>query len=438
MSLLDYESKFSKLNVNRSGGRPSPHKVALLLAVLEMLDEKVIIKNEIVLSDELKSVFTQHFKSMASGSDRNNPYLPFFHLRSSGFWHHKIKLGRRHDYAQLESVSSAAAITRNISFAYFDDALFELLNNVVVRKLMKATLLENMEINTDRRRTLLDVGEEWNWLECEASVQGYFAMLFKQLRGEMVNERDYIKTLLGKTNNRSEAQIRIQYQHISAILLEFGQPYIIGFKPSFKYQTQLKETVMAHLAANQNDLESLGQQPKKSKPIMTDWKYVLDTEVPEKITLVAEPDLQRKYLARKLNFSQKEAKNRQLGKSGEQFVIDFEQYKLKQAGRKDLADEVEWSSQERGDGLGYDVRSFAWENNQPIEEEHFIEVKTTNSGKYQPFYISANEVAFSKDKQEQYSLYRIFNFNKEAQLFQMAGAINQHVNLSAIQFKASF
>ena len=46
------------------------------------------------------------------------------------------------------------------------------------------------------------------------------------------------------------------------------------------------------------------------------------------------------------------------GESGEQFVLDFERFRLTRAGRCDLATEVEWSSKVQGDGLGYDVRSF--------------------------------------------------------------------------------
>jgi hypothetical protein len=102
--------------------------------------------------------------------------------------------------------------------------------------------------------------------------------------------------------------------------------------------------------------------------------------------------------------------------------------------RADLADRVEWVSREVGDGLGYDIKSFDAET----EEERFIEVKTTNSGKYFPFYLSANEVAFSRDCSSRYSLYRIFNFRSHARLFVLAGAVDDHVNLAITSYRASF
>lgn len=119
-------------------------------------------------------------------------------------------------------------------------------------------------------------------------------------------------------------------------------------------------------------------------------------------------------------------------------MIEFERQRLIHANRPDLAAEVEWSSKEKGDGLGYDVRSFQWQNEQPIEEEHFIEVKTTNSGKYQPFYISANELAYSKEYASRYSLYRVYDFNKLSRIFQLSGAVEQYAHLKAKTYIASF
>jgi hypothetical protein len=72
------------------------------------------------------------------------------------------------------------------------------------------------------------------------------------------------------------------------------------------------------------------------------------------------------------------------------------------------------------------------------DEELFIEVKTTNSGKYQPFFISQNEVDFSKDQSRNYSLYRVYDFKSQVRLFQLDGAVDRHVHLRAQSYKASF
>jgi len=59
----------------------------------------------------------------------------------------------------------------------------------------------------------------------------------------------------------------------------------------------------------------------------------------------------------------------------------LERERLLELGRKDLVGDIQWTSKEMGDGAGYDIRSFQGQT----DEELFIEVKTTNSGKYQQF-----------------------------------------------------
>jgi hypothetical protein len=403
---------------------------------MELIEAGEIIRNEIYYTETLTATFTQHFDAIKSEADRNNPHLPFFHLRGEGFWHHQAKHGRRQSYNQLKTASSAKQLEEHISFAYLDDELFELLNNFTVRELYKSALYKNIEITESQRRSLLEVGNGWDWLECEACVQDYFAMLFKQLAGKKYNKAEHNRSLQLKLNNRSKGSVEFKHQNISAILIELGQPYIIGYKPAANYQSQLRDVVLAHLAAHQSNLDKLAKQELVEQPLLFDWANVIDNDIPEKIAMVAEP--QRKYLARKTNFAQRESNNHNLGANGEEFVINFEQQRLIAAGREDLAHEVKWSSKDEGDGLGYDVCSFLWRDEQPIEDVHYIEVKTTNCGKYFPFYISDNELAFSKEYAKQYSLYRVFDFKHQVRLFQLTGAIDKHVNLKAKTYKASF
>jgi hypothetical protein len=172
--------------------------------------------------------------------------------------------------------------------------------------------------------------------------------------------------------------------------------------------------------------------PVDRQPKVIDWGSVLDTEIPERIPSVQEP--QRQYLARKVNYSERERNNRSLGERGEAFALEFERYRLTQAGRSDLAKEVKWVSKKEGDGLGYDIRSFSVER----EDELFIEVKTTNSGKYQPFFISDSELAFSREFERQYCLYRVYDFRLNTRLFRLDGAVDRHVELQVANYRAKF
>ena len=437
MSLLDYESAFSRLNLYTAGTHTS-HKVAMLLAVTDLIEDSTLSENRIEYSKSLTNAFAARFKELRSEGDSSRPIYPYFHLRHDGFWHHRLKPGQHESYDQLTTVTSRNQIDRHIAYAYLDDELFELLGNHIVRELLRAALLESMTITADERRTRLQVNG-WDWLECEACVQDYFDMLGKELRNEPYNKTAHRNALMMKLRSRTRSSVERKHQNTSAILVELGFTYISGYKPLFNYQAQLRDAVLAHLAGQQLDLEQINTVRDVDPPPYTgNWDRVLDPDIPDHIPVAQPPE--RNFLARHVNYTQREAENRRLGESGEQFVLDFERFHLMRAGRSDLASEVEWSSKEQGDGLGYDVRSFRIGGDGVArDEEVFIEVKTTNRGKYQPFYISENEVAFSRKFNDRYNLYRVYDFcSRGRRLYQMPGFVENHLRLDPVLYRAGF
>lgn len=160
-----------------------------------------------------------------------------------------------------------------------------------------------------------------------------------------------------------------------------------------------------------------------------------------KLELVETP--KTKLITKKHNFTafkntdfiEKELKNKRLGYLGELFVIQNEKEILIQKGRKDLADKIQHSSEEVGDGLGYDILSFEENGN-----EKFIEVKTTRGEINRPFYLTKNEVEFSKINKSNYYLHRIFDFDTNlnvGKFYEIQGDINIALNLDAILYLAS-
>ncbi|MDZ7661651.1 DUF3883 domain-containing protein [Thiohalophilus sp.] len=257
----------------------------------------------------------------------------------------------------------------------------------------------------------------------------------EDISGNAYSKAKHRRALQSSQVKRSDGSIEYKHQNISAILLELGYPYIPGYKPAFNYQKILKDAVQAHLKSQPGEIEAeavaLAEQvPEISHAV--DWEAVLDIP-PDR--LPNSPEIQTsEFMPRHLNYAEREERNRQLGKLGEEFVLEFEKYRLEQAGRSDLAREIEWTSQKLGDGAGYDIRSFDAQR----EEELFIEVKTTNSGKYQPFMISDNEVAFSVSTKDKYALYRVFDFRHKARIFTLEGNIQELVNLQPKLYRATF
>lgn len=113
--------------------------------------------------------------------------------------------------------------------------------------------------------------------------------------------------------------------------------------------------------------------------------------------------------------------------------MDFERWRLVQAGVGQLAEKVKHVSAEEGDGLGYDIQSFEVDGT-----DRFIEVKTTGFGEKTPFFVSVNEARFAREQQDRFHLYRLFDFRAMPRMFQLAGPIERHCMLDAVTFRASF
>ena len=279
------------------------------------------------------------------------------------------------------------------------------------------------------------MADDWSRIECEVIIEDYFDMLIKELSGINYNKAEHRRALQKKLNSRSEGSIEYKHQNISAVLLNAGNTYIPGYKPAWNYQNLLESVVLERLDQHSNNIRGAEDkllEKEAPDPVITDWHSVL-VGPPERIsgTQVKEP---RFVKYKQTDFSEREARNRKLGLKGEQFVIEFEKKRLQELGRDDLLPDLEWTSKNRGDGFGYDIRSFDGKT----DIELFIEVKTTNAGKYQPFLITSNEVEFSESNSDQYSLYRVFEFSEKPKLFSLTGRITNNVRIIPKIYKASF
>ena len=170
-------------------------------------------------------------------------------------------------------------------------------------------------------------------------------------------------------------------------------------------------------------------------PLITDTAGVL-VDAPVVAPSVRSPDAPAYFNARapiKRDYLDREARNISLGNAGEEFVLAFEHARLFAAEQKVLADRVEHVSRTKGDGLGYDVLSF-----DASGKERFIEVKTTSFGKETPFFISRNEVEFSRANDAHFHLYRLFEFRRSPRLFDLAGPVERNCLLNPVSYVGRF
>lgn len=276
----------------------------------------------------------------------------------------------------------------------------------------------------------------WSDREVELVVADYFDMLSKDLSGQFYKKSGHREKLLPLLNKRSEGAVEFKHQNISAVLIRLGQPYISGYLPRFNYQHMLERAVIDYLAQDPSMEDQFRRFAEEeilfAAPGLKDFSKLI-VEAPLAGSRVEEPEAIYSRNPIKINYLEAEQRNRKLGAFGEEMVLAYEKWYLTVAGKENLADQVRWIAKEEGDGAGFDILS-----RNPDGTDKYIEVKTTRLGKETPFFFSRNEWLFSRKKQEDYHLYRLFNFARTAKMFVKTGGLDTVCTSVPVMFKGYF
>lgn len=272
----------------------------------------------------------------------------------------------------------------------------------------------------------------WTDAENDFIVADYFAMLADDVTGQPYSKAEHRRRLLPMLNGRSEGSIEFKHQNISAVLKGLGETWIEGYKPAFNFQSALVDAVARWLALNPMWLARRAASRANSglREAPSIWVGPAPT-----LSNQAPPDELEQMLtvARKFDVPGRDARNRALGRAGEELVLAHERSMLTSIGRDDLAGQVRWVSEEDGDGAGYDIASFESDGRMRL-----IEVKTTNGWERTPFFISRNELAVADDRRAEWVLFRLWNFSREPKAFELRPPLDAHVSLTPLTFEAGF
>lgn len=271
-------------------------------------------------------------------------------------------------------------------------------------------------------------GSDWTDEQNDLIVADYFAMLANELAGAQY-VKSHHNSALQLLTGRNRGSIERKHMNISAVLDRLGLPRIKGYAPNANFQAGLLDAVERHLS-------------KQGLPVNSSFSN-LNTNLAEMRTLWigpppdwppedknSPPELER--LIRKFDPAARDERNRSLGREGESLVFDHEVKRLAANNRPDLARKVEWTSQERGDGAGFDVASFEIDG-----RPRLIEVKTTNGSAITPFYLSENERSFSEERPEAFALLRLYNFADRPMAFELRAPLTATLTLTPISYRAT-
>ena len=220
--------------------------------------------------------------------------------------------------------------------------------------------------------------------------------------------------------------MEFKYENVSAVLEKLGMPWIPGYKPARHYQGAIAEAISRYLAHDPSAVDIPAASPQVPAPDAVFVPSPVPIETQEQM-----PASLRRLIV-KFDPVERDRRNRALGRAGEEFVLGLERRQLVELGRQDLSRKVRWIADEEGDGAGYDVLSFA-----PAGQERLLEVKTTNGSAQTPFFLSRNELEVSKQRPEDWRIYRVHLFATSPRIFTLAPPLDNVLHLRPELWRAS-
>lgn len=156
-----------------------------------------------------------------------------------------------------------------------------------------------------------------------------------------------------------------------------------------------------------------------------DFIYAVATQLDNSVNISAKPDVEIEltesdisdfevsghevsFKPSLVNHIQNNIENKHLGDLGEIWVLKHEIAQLKKLGKPKLAKKVRHVAKDKGDGLGYDILSYDLRG-----KKKYIEVKTTRGPMSATFYVTRNELEWSKQNPDNYYLYRVHGFDEK-------------------------
>ncbi|WP_082769598.1 DUF3883 domain-containing protein [Caulobacter sp. CCH9-E1] len=264
--------------------------------------------------------------------------------------------------------------------------------------------------------------DDWKLQEVQTVVSEYFRLYRLQIEGSYSRKRDFSQTLAA-IPTRNESSISRKFSNIAAILAEAQLPLVKGFSPLGNKQTLLAAVIYDWVRESPEAFDT----PLSAASLSPSTPAGVEVPPPSVIR-VARTAKERKAV--RVDFAVRDERNRRLGKAGEEWALRVLKLELVEAGRPDLAERVTWISDKEGDGLGYDIASFA-RNGDPLA----VEVKTTNGGHAAPFIVTEGEVRASEEESG-YVLMRIFDFSQNPRFYRLEGSLRKNCTLRPLAFSA--
>ncbi|NJP06837.1 MAG: HNH endonuclease [Chloroflexaceae bacterium] len=160
--LEHYQTLFAHLHIDRVRGRwgtetnhGAPHKTFLLLAIMDLIAQGEITTNFVELNADLIDTFDLYWLKVMGSEKEGNIVLPFYHMKSEGFWHLVAITGE--EKMLNAPIRSLKKMRQYVLGATLDDELYALLTDSQPRDSLRRVLIETY-FSPEIRPKLVEVG----------------------------------------------------------------------------------------------------------------------------------------------------------------------------------------------------------------------------------------------------------------------------------------
>ncbi len=265
-------------------------------------------------------------------------------------------------------------------------------------------------------------GKTWNEAEHDMVVGDYLVMLDKVMTGRAYDPANHQRALRFVTN-RSGGAITFLQGEISAVLTLIGLPILKDHPPRWDFGDGLVDSIDRCLTAKPGALKDLAQPPallgRSAAPALAEGAPSRAHHAP--------PSERTERLVAKFDPAARDLEARMLARIGVAAALVYEQRRLEERGRADLAGQVRLalppSHEKGGDPEGCDLVSFSRTGVQRL-----IAVKTTTGGPATPFRLTPAEEALREAQPGAFIVYRLYDVAREARVFRVRGQPSAHID----------
>lgn len=131
-----YSDLVRKIKCGVYQGKMVLAKPVLVYSVINMIENGVVFNNRIPFSVDVEKGYKATFNCF--GANITPFFKPFYYLQYDGFWHLEWMAG-----AKDTKKPSAKLIRDNVKYAYFDNALWDLLQDQEMRDYFRNIVLDH-------------------------------------------------------------------------------------------------------------------------------------------------------------------------------------------------------------------------------------------------------------------------------------------------------